>query len=272
MLLLGLESMRRGPTFSVSLGELFYFRPHLCRTSILTSMYHQDLTTIQTPISRRYFWPANDRVRDWLKPNWDAWVTAPPQWFTARFVKRVISAAPPEVLPLTVLRELAEKHSKGGQGGAGHKQLESDSGSEHDDFRPETDPVSATDADSVGQGNSSNKQQSHRFENTSREELVRMEAERRANKAFARAKQLWIWAAALAFSYVDLVTTVVVGMQYLDMGTAQGTRAAHVTFAMLGVSVGLQAVVAQVTGTYGVSQRPNALLNYSKKSIVDMSY
>ena len=31
-----------------------------------------------------------------------------------------------------------------------------------------------------------------------------METKRRANKAFARAKQLWIWAAALVFSYVDL--------------------------------------------------------------------
>jgi len=204
---------------------------------------------------RRYYWPPNDQVRDWLEPNWDAWVAAPPQWFTARFVKRVISAALPEVLPLTVLRDLAEKHSKGGQGG-GHKQLESDSGSEHDDFRPETDAVSATDADSVGQGNKSNKQQSHRFENTSREELVRMEAERRANKAFARAKQIWIWTAALAFSYVDLVTTVVVGMQYLDMGTKQGTSAAHVTFAMLGVSLGVQAIFAHLSGTYRVSQQP----------------
>jgi len=83
-----------------------------------------------------------------------------------------------------------------------------------------------------------------------------MEAERRANKAFARAKQLWVWTAALAFSYVDLVTTVVVGLQYLDMRTAQGTSAAHVTFAMLGVSLGVQALVAHLTGTYGVSQQP----------------
>jgi hypothetical protein len=198
---------------------------------------------------RRYYWPLNNQVRDWLEPNWDAWVAAPPQWFTARFVKRVILAAPPEVLPLTVLRELAEKHSKGGQGG-GHKQLESDSGSEHDDFRPDTDAVSATDADSVGQGNKSNKQQSHRFENTSREELVRIETERRANKAFARAKQLWIWTAALAFSYIDLVTTVVVGLQYLSLETAQGTHAADVTFAMLGFSLGIQTLSTHWTGMH----------------------
>ena len=201
--------------------------------------------TSPAPLSARFYWPPNDQVRDWLEPNWDVWVAAPPQWLTARFVKRVISAASPEVLPLTVLRELAETHSKGG-----HEQLENDSGSEHDDFRPETDAGGATDASSIGQDNSSNKQQTHRFENTSREELVRMEAERRANKAFARAKQLWVWTAALAFSYVDLVTTVVVGVQYLDMGTAPGTNAAHVTLAMLGLSVGVQALFTHLSGTY----------------------
>ena len=80
-----------------------------------------------------------------------------------------------------------------------------------------------------------------------------MEAERRTNKAFARAKQLWIWTAALAFSYLDLVTTVVVGMQYLDMGTAQGTNAAHVTFTMLGISLGVQALTAHLTGTHEIN-------------------
>ena len=203
--------------------------------------------TSPAPLSARFYWPPNDQVRDWLEPNWDVWVAAPPQWLTARFVKRVISEAPPEVLPLTVLRELAEKYSKGGQGG-GHEQLENDSGSEHDDFRPETDAGGATDASSIGQDNSSNKQQTHRFENTSHKELVRMETEHRGNKAFARAKQLWIWTAALAFSYVDLVTTVVVGLQYLGMGTAQGTRAADVTFAMLGFSLGIQTLATHLTG------------------------
>ena len=89
-------------------------------------------------------------------------------------------------------------------------------------------------------------------EEMSREELVHTETERRASNAFARAKQLWIWTAALTFSYVDLVTTVVVGLQYLNMGTVQGTSAAHVTFAMLGLSVGAQALFAHSTGTYGV--------------------
>ena len=80
-----------------------------------------------------------------------------------------------------------------------------------------------------------------------------MEVERRANKAFARAKQLWTWTAALAFSYLDLVTTVVVGMQYLDMGTAQGTSSAHVTFAMLGLSLGMQTLITHLTGIHEIS-------------------
>ena len=83
-----------------------------------------------------------------------------------------------------------------------------------------------------------------------------MEAERRSNKAFARAKQLWTWTAALAFTYVDLVTTVVVGMQYLDMGTPQGTSAAHVTFTMLGISLGTQTLATHLSGTSGVYQQP----------------
>ena len=81
-----------------------------------------------------------------------------------------------------------------------------------------------------------------------------METERRANKAFARAKQLWIWMVALAFSYVDLVTTVVVGLQYLNMGSVGGTRAAHVTFAMLGVSLGVQTVATHLTGMQLICQ------------------
>ena len=75
-----------------------------------------------------------------------------------------------------------------------------------------------------------------------------MEAKRRANKAFARAKQLWIWTAALAFSYVDLVTTVVVGLQYLSLETARGTHSAHVTFIPLGTSLGIQTLATHLTG------------------------
>ena len=76
-----------------------------------------------------------------------------------------------------------------------------------------------------------------------------METQRRASKAFARAKQLWIWSAALTFSYVDLVTTVLVGLQYLEVETAHGTHAAHVTFTMLGLSLGIQTLLTHLSGT-----------------------
>ena len=213
--------------------------------------YQIETVTSPAPLSARFYWPPDSKVKAWLEPNWDAWVAAPPPWFTPYFMKLVTKEASPEVLPLTVLRELAEKHSKGGQGG-GSRQTESEVGSEQDGSQLPTYEA-GNDPDTLRLSNSSDKQQSHRFENTSREELVRMETERRANKAFARAKQLWIWTAALAFSYVDLVTTVVVGLQYLDMGTAQGTNAAHVTFAMLGLSSGVQAMFTHLTGTHRVS-------------------
>ena len=81
-----------------------------------------------------------------------------------------------------------------------------------------------------------------------------MEKRRRANAGFVRAKQLGIWTAALAFSYLDLVTTVVVGREYLGMGTREGTRAAHVTFGMVGASLGLQTLLTHLTGEPVVSQ------------------
>ena len=336
MLLLGLESMRRGPTFSSSPGELGLFCLLTSPPSHTPEQVH-NVTSIQTLIVRRYYWPPNDQVRDWLEPNWDAWVMAPPQWFTSRFVKRIISAAPPEVLPLTVLRDLAEKYWEEQQE-FGPKNPESEAGgsssssssfslvapasSSSSSSSSSSAAVAGTSSSVAGKGKgkgkvtfsssaavagasssvagkgkgkvtfseptivsqdkaetkakassvatsannmkrrrrSSTRQLGHQqssvssrrwsrqVENTSHEELVRMEAERRANKAFEHAKQLWIWAAALVFSYVDLVTTAVVGLQYLDMGTAQGTSAAHVTFAMLGVSVGVQALATHLTG------------------------
>ena len=169
----------------------------------------------RTPFARLY-WPPNDQVKAWLEPHWDEWVAGPPQWFTPCFVKRITAEAPPEVLPLAVLQDLAEKHS--GEG--------------------------------VGQeGSSSSRQISvSRFATTNREELVKMEVNRQANKTFARAKQFSIWMAALAFSYVDLGTTVMVGREYLSMGTAEGMRAAHVTFGMLGASLVLQALLTYLTG------------------------
>ena len=173
----------------------------------------------------RFYWPPNDQVKAWLELHWDAWVAAPPQWFTPRFVKQISTAAPPEVLPLAVLQDLAEKHS--GEG---------------------ADSIDSITSTQLSPGASSGRPSSRQFATTSRGELVQMEKQRRANKFFARVKQFCIWTAALVFSYIDLGTTVVVGWEYLNMRTAEGTRAAHVTFGMLGASLGLQTLVTYLTG------------------------
>ena len=177
------------------------------------------------PAISRYYWPPNDQVKAWLEPQWDEWVAAPPQWFTPRFVKRISTAAPPEVLPLTVLQDLAEKHSVKGVG-------QEDSSTRQLSIRASTRQPS-----------------NRRFAITSREDLVQMEKKRRANRAFAHIKQLGIWAAALVFSYVDLGMTVVVGWEYSSMGTAEGAHAAHVIFVMLGASLGIQGLVTYLTGS-----------------------
>ena len=140
-------------------------------------------------------------------------------------MKRIAAEAPPEVLPLAVLQDLAEEHS-------GKAVGQEDSSTRKLSFRAST-----------GQP------PSRRFATTSRDELIRMEKKHRANKVFARAKQFGIWAAALTFSYIDLATTVVVAREYLSMGTAEGTFAAHVTFGMLGASLGIQTLVTYLTGT-----------------------
>ena len=79
-------------------------------------------------------------------------------------------------------------------------------------------------------------------------ELVAMEKKRRAGLAFARFKQVCIWSAALTFSYVDLISTVSVGFQYLAIGE-KGKGAAYVTFGMLAGSIGIQTFVSYMTGT-----------------------
>ena len=76
-----------------------------------------------------------------------------------------------------------------------------------------------------------------------------MEKKHRANMAFAHTKKLGIWAAALVFSYVDFGTSIIVGREYLAMGTTAGDRAAHVMFGMLGVSLGMQGLFTYLTGT-----------------------
>jgi hypothetical protein len=165
-------------------------------------------------------------------------------------VKRVTTGAPPEVLPLAVLRELATKYSDKGQGGGHGGQLETEAGGTNDPngIRMHTIRRRQWGHQQSSMGSIDSRHWAHQVEEAGREELIRMETKRRAKEAFARAKQLWIWTAALAFSYVDLVTTVVVGLQYLNMGTAKGTRAADVTFAMLGFSLGVQTLCTHWTG------------------------
>ena len=65
------------------------------------------------------------------------------------------------------------------------------------------------------------------------------EKKRRAGLAFARLKQIWIWSAALIFSYADIISTVAVGFQYLAIGD-KGRDAAHMTFGMLFGSIAIQ--------------------------------
>ena len=81
-----------------------------------------------------------------------------------------------------------------------------------------------------------------------RDELMAREKKRRANRAFARAKQVWIWMAALGFSYADLITTVFVGMEYLRVGGKAGRDAARAMFGMLGGSLLVQAFTTYATG------------------------
>ena len=99
-----------------------------------------------------------------------------------------------------------------------------------------------------------------------------MEEKHRANRAFTQAKQLGIWTAALVFSYVDLGTTVVVGREYLDMGTAQGTHAARVTFGILGTSLGLQTFFAYLSGSTAFSYSNGTKTKYSTHHSSDSLY
>lgn len=92
-----------------------------------------------------------------------------------------------------------------------------------------------------------------RFSQAGRNELVKMETTRRANLAVKRAKQVWTWTVALILSYVDLVTTVIVGVQYARLGTVRGAQVARITFGMLGASLGLQTMMSIFSGTWAVN-------------------
>ena len=64
-----------------------------------------------------------------------------------------------------------------------------------------------------------------------------------------RTKQLWIWTAALGFSYADLVGTVFVGMEYWAVGGAEGKYAARVMFGMIAGSLAVQAFLTNAKGS-----------------------
>ena len=102
----------------------------------------------------------------------------PPQWFTPRFIKRISTVAPPEVLPLAILQDLAIRYS------TARVDNEVD-GSERDSR------LSSNSGHSL-----SNNSSHHLFKDTSRDELVQMETSRRAHIATNRLKQLWIWGVA----------------------------------------------------------------------------
>ena len=192
---------------------------------------------------RRYYWP-EERVKPWLEEGWDEWEEEPPQWFTSKWVRRISTAAPPEVLPLAVLQDMAEKHMS--------EPGERESRSRRTLARTYTSVsgnVGVADAPASAHELRVMRSQST-LADLGRGKLVQKEKKRRANAGFVRAKQLGIWTAALAFSYLDLVTTVVVGREYLGMGTREGTRAAHVTFGMVGVSLGIQTLITHLTGDF----------------------
>ena len=205
----------------------------VCRTRIglsTTRFSHHDYRPMP-----RHYWPPSESLKPWLEANWDTWTAERPQWFTRRFIKRISTVAPPEVLPLTALQDLAEKYAKEDRD-ANHPKASSVDGSSEEQV------VAASNRSSSGHNSST---RSVRFAHKSREELVRIENVRRRSRAVERAKQVWMWTVALAISYADVITTVVVGMEYLENGAK---RAAHVTFAMVGASLGVKALIIHASG------------------------
>ena len=191
----------------------------------------------------RYYWPSSEKLGEWLVPSWDGWVAAdpPPVWLTAKFKRLVEVVVPPEAQPLAVLKDQAEKRRKAtGQAGAeadgaSRRSLEASTSSSIQDF---LSSLLLTCGYSTVGGDADEAEWA---------ELVAREKKWRAGRAFDRARQVWIWSAALAFSYVDLISTVSVGFQYLAIGD-EGRNAAYVTFAMLAGSLAVQAACTQLTG------------------------
>ena len=223
-----------GSGIDASRAHLLKFSRYITRTRQSTTRFpHHDYRPMP-----RHYWPPSESLKPWLEANWDTWTAERPQWFTQRFVKRISTVASPEVLPLAVLQELDKKHATEDRDA---KQREATSARGYGAAQ-----LVAASIRSSGGDNS--RTRSGRFTNEmSREELIRNENARRRSRAVERAKQAWMWIMALAISYADIITTIVVGMDYLDKGAK---RAAHVIFAMVGVSLGIQALITHASGAF----------------------
>ena len=183
----------------------------------------------------RYYWPKSEKLGEWLVLSWDEWAAAdpPPVWLTAKFKRLVEGVVPPEAQPLAVLKDQANKHRKAAnEAGAEAGGVSGRDASTSASIQGYPSSLSAVGGEAG---------------HAERAELVAREKKWRAGRAFARAKQVCIWTAALAFSYVDLVSTVSVGLQYLAIGE-KGRDAAYITFGMLAASTGLQTLVTHMTG------------------------
>ena len=161
-----------------------------------------------------------DALKTWLEQNWDMWIESPPPWFTTRFIKRFIRVAPPEALPMSVLKGLAEKYS--------------------DDKNPDnwsSGSFSSRESKGMGMMTIRNVNSDSR-PGPSRDALVRRETKRRRLLASSQRKNHFLWVAALFCGYADLITTVLVAFAYLRMGT-EGRIAAYLIFGVLagGLSV-----------------------------------
>ena len=173
--------------------------------------------------------------------------------------------APPEVQPLAVLMSLAHKHAARAELAENEAFIASQS---DDDGVPDGDDGQAEPSQEQLSLHRQTKRMTKRitkfgqFAMMGKAVLVAREQKRRANKAFARAKQLWIWTAALGFSYVDLVGTVFVGMEYWAIGGDAGRQAARVTFGMLAGSLGLQSFHTYASGIEDISCPYKTLKEY----------
>jgi hypothetical protein len=167
----------------------------------------------------KHYWPTDARLLVWLEENWEVWSAKPPSWFKARAMRRVETSVALEVLPLLVLKKVAEKQAeKLASGDVNSKWF---SGITKGGGDPDSSPRFGA------------------FADASREELVAMVKKQRGSMAVAHAKKVWIWFTALIFSYADLISTVFVALQFLSLGD-KGREGANITLGLLAVSLVVQ--------------------------------